>query len=139
MHKNNFQKQNYPVYPSVQISVPACLYSLAVDALLDHVESNFFFDGETILVPKRNPSAIELLLKKFSGVITQDDWGLCYEYATLAQEAGVDSRLVSLGHSVFGLIGQTATEMIQFAILSPDSADLVWTEIYLRAMESAHV
>jgi hypothetical protein len=126
---------DYPVYPSVKVAVPPCRYSAASKKLLQSEMPNFFFDGDTILVPENNLLAIELLKDSFSGEVIEVGWGREYEYATLAKAVGVSDSLVSLGNAVWNLTGQTANEMIQFALSNPSEAYLTWKKIYLEAMD----
>jgi hypothetical protein len=126
---------DYPVYPSVKVAVPPYRYSAASKTLLQSGMPDFFFDGDTILVPESNLLAIEMLKDSFSGEVIEVGWGREYEYATLAKALGVSDSLVSLGNAVWDLTGQTANEMTQFALSNPSGAYLSWREIYLEAMD----
>lgn len=124
---------DYPVYPSVKIAVPSFRYNAALKILFEM--PNLFFDGDTILVPESNLLAIEMLKDSFSGKVVERGWGREYEYATLAAKAGVSKRLVSLGNAVWSLTGQTANEMIQFALSNPSNAYQAWKNLYRKSMD----
>jgi hypothetical protein len=49
---------DYPAYPSVKVAVPPYRYSAASKTLLQSGMRDFFFDGDTILVPESNLLAI---------------------------------------------------------------------------------
>lgn len=125
--------RNYPIYPSARATVEAERYMDAVEAL-EGVPLTFF-DGTHILLPECETAAIDLLRSRFNAVI---DYGCGkeWEFATKAQEAGVQERLVHLGNAVWDVTGQSIADMILAALDAPEATYVEWSTLYLASMET---
>jgi hypothetical protein len=125
-------KQQYIVYPSAKVSVGEELYMSAVKAL-EGIPS-VFFNGDTILVPESEAVAIEMLRRDFDATVDCGH-GQEGEFATKAQAAGVDERIIRMGNAILRGIEISPDQMVQEALADPNTFDRWWA-IYRDSMET---
>lgn len=123
------------VYPSAILIPPEQHYMAALD-LVPPGTKCVFCDGETIVIPEYECELIEQIKGQFQATTVQYGQMREHEFATLACRAGVDGHLVVLGDMVRDW-SLTASEMVAFALRSPDEARRLWSEQYLASMDAA--
>lgn len=132
-HELGARVKTYPVYPSAQITVNDVDYMDAVRLLGDAGTECVFCDGETILVPEYEAGVIDLLIRRF-GASVEYGHASDSEYCTLAIRAGVSAQLVEIGHAVQNCSGMTPQQMLEFALASPELAQVTWRNVHLASM-----
>ncbi|HFG7030907.1 TPA: hypothetical protein ACGIK9_003407 [Acinetobacter baumannii] len=129
------QTFSYIEYPSFKVLVDIEFFEKAFDVIEQTEAKCIFVDGEgdCLIVPGYYPELAQWFVDHLNGKIIDSNYGIEYQFVTLAIKAGVADNLVKLGHAINGYAG-TPHEMLKIALEYPERAYSEWSELYERSM-----
>ena len=125
----------YPVYPSCLIQIADSSY----DSALFDVRHNInvpcvFVEDGLLVVPESYVELIEYLKLTYNAEVVAVGQMQHAEFASLAIAANLEGNLIALGHAVFGLTAETATDMLEKALKAPEDCKQSWDKLLLTSL-----